>query len=294
MITEDPGSEAMRPLEGRVAVVTGGSRGIGRAISERLGRDGAWVVVNYVQDRRAAQAVVQAIRAAGSRAVAIRADVAKKAAVDRMFARVVGRWGRVDIVVNNAGICPFVEFLDIPEDVWDRVQGVNLKGTFLCTQAAARIMVDKGIAGRIISISSVNALVGGPLQAHYTPTKAGQVSLMQSVAVALGRHGITCNSVLPGSIRTDINARLLDDPEIARANREWIPLGRVGTPRTWRAWSRSWPATTRRTSQGPKCSSMALRLRVVSREARESPRVTPQPVRPRQNPAGRGSHEVLR
>lgn len=230
MIKEDPGSPAARPLAGRVAVVTGGSRGIGRAIAGRLGRDGASVVVNYVQDRRAAQTVVQTIRSAGSEAVALRADVASKAAVDRMFARVMARWDRVDILVNNAGICPFVEFLDIPEDVWDRVQGVNLKGTFLCTQAAARIMVDKGIPGRIISISSVNALVGGPLQAHYTPTKAGQVSLMQSVAVALGRQGITCNSVLPGSIRTDINARLLDDPEIARANREWIPLGRVGDP----------------------------------------------------------------
>ena len=221
----------MLPLEGQVAVVTGGSRGIGRAISERLGRDGASLVVNYCQDRPAAQHVVRTIRSAGGQAVAIRADVASKTAVDRLFARVVSTWGRVDILVNNAGICPFVEFLDIPEHVWDRVQAVNLKGTFLCTQAAARIMVEKGIPGRIISISSVNALVGGPLQAHYTPTKAGQVSLMQSVAVALGRYGITCNSVLPGSIRTDINARLLDDPEIARANREWIPLGRVGDPR---------------------------------------------------------------
>jgi len=231
VITENPVGEARKPLAGRVAVVTGGSRGIGRAISEGLGRDGAWVAVNYLQDRRAAQAVVHAIRATGSHAFAIRADVARKTAVDAMFARVVAAWGRVDILVNNAGICPFIDFLAIPEDVWDRVHAVNLKGTFLCTQAAARIMVDKGIRGRIISISSVNALVGAPLQAHYTPTKAGQVSLMQSVAVALGGHGITCNSVLPGSIRTDINARLLDDPEIARANREWIPLGRVGDPK---------------------------------------------------------------
>lgn len=219
-----------RCLDGRVAVVTGGSRGIGRGIAERLGRDGAWVVVNYTQDRSAALAARHAIQEAGSRAIAVRADVSRKADVDRMFARVLDAWGRIDILVNNAGICPFFEFLDIPETVWDRVHAVNLKGTFLCTQAAARIMVGQQTRGRIISISSVNALAGGPLQAHYTPTKAGQVSLMQSVAVALGRHGITCNSVLPGSIRTDINAHLLDDPDIARANREWIPLGRVGDP----------------------------------------------------------------
>ncbi len=221
----------MRPLEGRVAIVTGGSRGIGRAICERLGQDGAWVVVNYVQDRRAALEVVKSIRLNGSKAVAVRADAASKAAVDRMFGHVMKLWGRVDILVNNAGICPFIEFLDIPEDVWDRVHAVNLKGTFLCSQAAARSMVQIGTHGRIISISSVNAHAGAPLQAHYTPTKAGQVSLMQSMAVALGKYGITCNSVLPGSIRTDINAYLLDDPEIARANREWIPLGRVGDPR---------------------------------------------------------------
>jgi L-rhamnose 1-dehydrogenase len=220
-----------KSLEARIALVTGAAHGIGRGIAERLGRDGAWVVVNYVEDRPAAQDVVRTVRAAGGKAIAVRADVAKKSAVNKMFARVVARWGGVDILVNNAGICPFVEFLDITEDVWDRVHAVNLKGSFLCSQAAARIMVEKGIAGRIISISSVNAHVGGPLQAHYTPTKAGQVSLMQSLAVALGRYGITCNSVLPGSVRTNINAQLLDDPDVARANREWIPLGRVGDPR---------------------------------------------------------------
>ena len=187
--------------------------------------------MNYAHERGAAQDVVRALRALGGQGLAIRADVAKKAGVDAMFGRVNATWGRVDILVNNAGICPFIEFVDIPEEVWDRVHAVNLKGTFLCTQAAARIMIAGGVGGRIISISSVQALVGGPLQAHYTPTKAGQVSLMQSVAVALGKYGITCNSVLPGSIRTDINAHLLDDPEVERANREWIPLGRVGDPK---------------------------------------------------------------
>ena len=107
---------------------------------------------------------------------------------------------------------------------------MNLKGTFLCSQAAARIMVDQGRGGRIISISSISALVGGGLQTHYTPTKAGQRSLMQSLAIVLGPHGITCNSVLPGTIATDINAEDLADPHKLRYMQERIPAGRLGRP----------------------------------------------------------------
>jgi L-rhamnose 1-dehydrogenase len=217
-------------MEGRVAIVTGGSRGIGRAISERLAADGARVVVNYVERADAASDVVAAIEHAGGHALAIRADVSRKVEVDAMVEETVATWGRVDVLVNNAGISPTFEFLECPEDAWDRVTEVNLKGTFLCSQAVARVMVDQRIAGRIIAVSSISAIVGGSLQAHYTPTKAGQRSLMRSLALALGPHGITCNSVLPGTITTEINADFLADRETSETYLRRIPARRLGVP----------------------------------------------------------------
>lgn len=214
-------------LDGKVAVVTGGARGIGRAICERLAADGVHVVVNYPNDEDDGAATVAAI---GARAIALRADVSRKDEVDAMFATVLEQHGRVDILVNNAGICPFSEFLEIGEELWDRVHAVNLKGAFLCSQAAARAMLDRGEGGRIVSVSSISALVGGALQVHYTPTKAGIRSLMQSLAIVLGPHGITCNSVLPGTIGTDINAQFFEDAETKRQYETRIPIGRLGTP----------------------------------------------------------------
>ncbi|HET7571439.1 MAG TPA: SDR family NAD(P)-dependent oxidoreductase [Gaiellaceae bacterium] len=214
----------------RVAVVTGGSRGIGRGICERLAADGLQVVVDYPSEDDDAGATLAAIESAGGSAVAIRADVSRKAEVDALFAEVLERFGRVDVLVNNAGICPFSEFLEISEELWDRVHAVNLKGAFLCSQAAARAMLERGEGGRIVCVSSISALVGGPLQVHYTPTKAGVRSLMQSLAVVLAPHGITCNSVLPGTIATDINAGFFEDAETLRRYSEGIPAGRLGTP----------------------------------------------------------------
>ena len=214
-------------LDGKVALVTGGSRGIGRAICERLAAAGAQVAVNYPSEEDGADETVAAI---GGRAVAIRADVSRKAEVDAMVAETVERFGRLDILVNNAGICPFSEFLEISEELWDRVHAVNLKGAFLCSQAAARAMLERGGGGRIVSVSSISALVGGPLQVHYTPTKAGIRSLMQSLAIVLGPHGITCNSVLPGTIATDINAAFFEDPALLERYEAGIPTGRLGRP----------------------------------------------------------------
>ncbi len=136
----------------------------------------------------------------------------------------------LDILVNNAGICPFVEWFDLTEELWERVHSVNLKGAFLCSQYASRIMKDHGHGGRIISLSSISALVGGKLQTHYTPTKAGVRSLMQSLAIVLGPYGITCNSILPGSILTDINRDHYADPAIFEGDVGRIPLGRLGNP----------------------------------------------------------------
>jgi L-rhamnose 1-dehydrogenase len=217
-------------LKGKVAVVTGGSRGIGRGISIGLAAAGADVAVNYRGNQSEAEEVVENVQKLGGRALGVRANVADRGDVEDMFATVRRELGGVDILVNNAGICPFHEFLTMPEELWDQVQAVNLKGTFLCSQAAARIMVEQGRGGRIISVSSISALVGGGMQTHYTPTKAGQRSLMQSLAIVLGPHGITCNSVLPGTIQTDMNDEDLADPQKREYMEGRIPLGRLGQP----------------------------------------------------------------
>lgn len=226
-------------LDGRRAVVTGASRGIGRAVALGLAAAGADMVVNFHvpatvefgRDNDAdADEVVAGIEALGRRAVAVAADVADPGAVTAMFDAAVRELGGVDILVNNAGICPFHEFLTMPVELWDRVQNVNLRGAFLCSQAAGRVMVDAGGGGRIVSISSISALVGGGQQTHYTPTKAGVHSLMQSLAIVLGPHGITCNSVMPGAILTDINRDDLTDADKLAYFAQRIPSGRTGVP----------------------------------------------------------------
>ncbi len=226
-------------LTGKVAIVTGGSRGIGRGIALRLAEAGAKVVVNYhdpgelelgrnnVAD---ATEVLETITAAGGEAIAIEADVSSQPDVERLVAETVRAYGALDILVNNAGICPFHNFLDMPLALWQKVMDVNLTGVFLCSQAAARQMVEQGRGGRIISISSISASVGGARQTHYTPTKAGVHSLMQSLAIALGPHGITCNSVAPGAVATDINKEDFAEPGKLDYLNSRIPLGRPGAP----------------------------------------------------------------
>jgi L-rhamnose 1-dehydrogenase len=221
-------------LEGKVAIVTGAGRGIGRAIARRLARDSARVVVNHpptAAEAEAAAAVVDEIRRLGGEALAVAADVSQAEQVDRLFATTVDTWGGVDILVNNAGICPFETWWDMTEALFQHVWEVNLKGAFLCSHAASRLMRDQGRGGRIISVASISALVGGGLQTHYTPTKAGLRSLMQSLAIVLGPHGITCNSVLPGTILTDINRGYYErNPERLRHDAGRVPVGRLGRP----------------------------------------------------------------
>jgi L-rhamnose 1-dehydrogenase len=217
-------------LTGKTALVTGASRGIGRGVAIGLGEAGADVAVNYVGSQDEVDEVVKQIESLGRRAIAVRADVSDREAVERMVKDVVQHLGGLDILVNNAGICPFHEFLTMPEELWERVHDVNMKGTFLCSQAAARVMVEQGRGGRIIAMSSISALVGGGMQTHYTPTKAGMHSLMQSLAIVLGPHGITCNSLLPGAIETDMNREDLADPEKRAYFDQRIPLGRLGEP----------------------------------------------------------------
>jgi len=217
-------------LDGKVALVTGGSRGIGRGICIALARAGAYVAINYHEREDAAHDVLRELERLGSNAIVVQADVAVQDQVERMVKAVVKHFGALHILVNNAGICPFHEFLSMPVELWDRVHAVNLRGTFLCSQAAALAMIERQVRGRIISISSISANVGGAEQCHYTPTKSGQESLMRSMAVVLGVHGITCNSVAPGTVETDINAEDLSDHHKRTSIEARTAVGRLGRP----------------------------------------------------------------
>jgi len=200
-------------------------------------REGAKVVVNYSQEvdsglfSGSGDRLVDALRAAGSEAVAYPADVSKSAEVKEMVLFARKKYGRIDILVNNAGICPFMEFLDLTEDAWDRTFAVNLKGTFLCSQAVARVMVEQKIKGRIVCMSSVGAVAGTTFQSHYCPTKAGVNLFVKSIATALGPYGITVNAVMPGCILTDLSAPQFQvGTEVEKSYVAKIPVGRLGAP----------------------------------------------------------------
>lgn len=217
-------------LKDKVVLITGGSRGIGAAVAVEMAKQGADVAINSYAGGEAAAEVVAAVEAHGRRCISVEGDVALPETATVFVNAAVEAFGKVDVFVSNAGICPFHAFLDMPAETLKRTMEVNLHGAYFMTQAAANQMVKQGNGGAIVAISSISALVGGEFQTHYTPTKAGLHSLMQSCAIALGKHGIRCNSVLPGTILTDINKDDLADP----AKREYmegrIPLGRLGQP----------------------------------------------------------------
>ena len=220
----------MKLLEGKTVLVTGASTGIGRAAAIGAAQHGANVVINYHSRDEDAQSCIAAIEATGGRGLAVKGDVADAATATDFVARAVDAFGGVDVMVSNAGICPFHAFLDMPAETVERTFRVNLHGAYYMVQAAARQMVEQGRGGAIVAVSSISALVGGEFQTHYTPTKAGVHSLMQSTAIALGKHGIRCNSVLPGTILTEINKDDLADAEKRRYMEARTPLGRLGQP----------------------------------------------------------------
>lgn len=224
-------------LEGKTVLVTGGSRGIGAGIAIAAARHGADVAINYFGDSDAGhggdtaiEGVVKTIEDVGRKAIAVEGNVADPATGPAFVEAAVAAFGKVDVLASNAGICPFHAFLDMPYETLHRTVGVNLEGAYLVSQAAARQMKEQGTGGAIVATSSISALVGGEMQTHYTPTKAGVHALMQSAAIALGRYGIRCNSVMPGAILTDINRGDLSDPEKAAYFQKRIPLGRLGEP----------------------------------------------------------------
>ena len=227
----------MKLLENKIVVVTGGSRGIGRAVAIASARHGADVMINYWRQSdtqcgrdAAAEDVLGEVSALGQRAVSVEGNVADPETAQRLLEATLNSFGRVDVLISNAGICPLYPFLETPLEVLRRTVDVNLQGAFYVTQVMARQMKQQGHGGAIVATSSISALVGGGLQAHYTPTKAGLHSLMQSCAIALGPYGIRCNSVLPGAIATDLNKAEFASPEKLASMERRIPLGRLGEP----------------------------------------------------------------
>lgn len=219
----------MDRLKGKVAVVTGGSRGIGSGICRELARVGASIAVNYTSSLQEAQQVTEEIRHYGIKAEIYKANVAIKAEVDDMMEQVVAEFGRIDILVNNAGICPFRDFFDIDEETWRSTIDVNLAGMFFCSQAAGRVMRDQG-GGVIVNINTVTSLRGGAQQVHYAASKGGVNSLTSSMAIALGEHRIRVNAILCGGVPTDINRSQIPVHLHQPKAKSSLPAGRVGAP----------------------------------------------------------------
>lgn len=220
----------MRHLEGRVAVVTGGSRGIGRAIALRFAAEGARVAVNYLRSEEAAREVVREVERRGGEALPVQADVSSKGEVEAMMAAVLDRFGRIDVLVNNAGVAADGPAASMPEEDWVRVIDVNLKGTFLCSQAAIPTMLRQG-GGKIVNVSAASGLRGRRNGANYCAAKAGVIALTKCLALELAPV-IQVNCLMPGFTQTeDVVARFgLDDP-VARAELlKSIPMGRLATP----------------------------------------------------------------
>lgn len=213
-------------LRGQVALVTGASRGIGRAIAERLAREGALVMINYLQRQAAAEETLASITAAGGQAELRRFDVVNGTEVTTAVQSIVDRHGKVDILVNNAGLALDNLLLRCKEEEWERVMGVNLKGVFLCTKAVVRSMVRQR-SGRIINLTSVVAQTGNPGQAAYSAAKAGVMGFTKTTAKELASRAITVNAVAPGFIETDMTGSLPD--QVKTGYLSLIPVGRWGT-----------------------------------------------------------------
>ncbi|MBD1878593.1 3-oxoacyl-[acyl-carrier-protein] reductase [Coleofasciculus sp. FACHB-T130] len=216
--------ESQQRLRGQVAIVTGASRGIGRAIALDLASAGANVAINYASSSGAAEEVVSEITAAGGSAIALQADVSKADQVDALLNTVMEKWKRVDVLVNNAGITRDTLLLRMKPEDWQAVIDLNLTGVFLCTRAISKVML-KQRSGRIINISSVAGQMGNPGQANYSAAKAGVIGFTKTVAKELATRGITVNAVAPGFIATDMTSNLKSE-EILK----FIPLGRYGQP----------------------------------------------------------------
>ncbi len=215
-------------LHGQAAVVTGGGREIGRAISLALAGEGADIAITYRTDRDSAEAAAALVEAAGSRALCLQADCTNRASADAMIAAVVAAWGRVDLLVNNAGMRGRGKLEELDDDAWDQVVSVNLKGVFLASVAAARAMM-AARGGCIVNIAGASAHRSYPMAGAYGPSKAAVVSLTKQMALEWAQHGIRVNGVSPGPIRDPSSGWEKAEPKLVQQAAK-IPLKRVGTP----------------------------------------------------------------
>jgi glucose 1-dehydrogenase len=219
----------MAILDGKVAVVTGAATGIGKAIAQTMAREGASVVIDYVGPQ-APDDVVQSITSTGGKAMAVAADVSHPEQVQALIEKTVSEFGHLDIWVNNAGIEKKLPFLETPLDVWNKVLAVDLTGPWICSQAAAKQMVQQGRGGRIINISSVHEDLPMPTNSPYCAAKGGLRMLTRTIAVELAEHQITVNNIGPGAIYTPIDADVQANPQIEKQLMDEIPLRRWGKP----------------------------------------------------------------
>jgi glucose 1-dehydrogenase len=225
-----------QPLRGQKALVTGASSGIGEGVARALAAAGADVAVNYVAQPETAARIADELRANGVDAMAVRADVAREAEVEAMFAAVERAWGGLDILVNNAGLQRDAPFTEMTLEQWSTVIGVNLTGMFLCSRAAARQMIRRGVrplsraAGKIVCISSVHEVIPWAGHVNYAASKGGVGLFMKSLAQELAPHRIRVNSIAPGAIRTPINRAAWETPEALASLLRLIPYGRIGLP----------------------------------------------------------------
>lgn len=217
-------------MPGKVVLVTGASRGIGKCIAKMLAAEGMTTAINYNTGENEALKLQKEIEDSGGRAFAVKGDTGFAGDVETVVNEVIMRAGRIDVLVNNAGICPFRDFFDITEEIWDKTFNINLKGYFLLSQRVAREMVKYKLQGKIINISSISGLVGSSTQVHYCSTKGGVNMLTKAMAVALGPYGIAVNAVLPGTIPTDANTEQLSDVEVQNKILKHTPFKNFGMP----------------------------------------------------------------
>ena len=217
-------------LKDKTAIVTGASSGIGRSIALAFAREGAVVTVNYARDAEGAASTVKEIEDSGGRAVTVRADVSKPEDVKALVERTVKELGRLDVMVNNAGVEHKMPFLETPLEVWEEIIAVNLTGPWLGCQEAARQMVGQGAPGRIINVSSVHEDLPMPTNSPYCAAKGGLRMLTRTIAVELAPHGITVNNVAPGAVATPMDATLEANAGQIEELLSEIPLGRMGQP----------------------------------------------------------------
>lgn len=221
----------MNRLFNKIALVTGGNRGIGEAIVLRLAEEGADVAINFHSDcsREQAEVVQRKVEALGRKAIIIKADVGNKQDVERMMATVEDQLGEIEILVNNAGIAPFEPFMQVTEETWDRTFNTNVKAIFLTSQLAAKRMIPKRY-GKIINIlSTASLMVTSPVIPHYQASKAAGHMLTKGMAIELGKYNINVNAVGPSTVDTDMCTDFLADPEIRRKEEEANPMKRLGT-----------------------------------------------------------------